>query len=282
MGKREKDGSKSSCAYTQTIVRLYANDCATIRDLKHFKTTEFCCLLTLSSCFNPRPYERGDRRPHIAPRSEVCFNPRPYERGDNHSGENIPNVLQFQSTPLREGRPFLLRLRCVGAGVSIHAPTRGATPTADSMRASTTCFNPRPYERGDRHHLSGCLSFFCFNPRPYERGDHHFLGEQGRQTGFNPRPYERGDIFYLQRFIHHDVSIHAPTRGATQRGTEAVHPGTVSIHAPTRGATLHRLSRHTEAQVSIHAPTRGATKRIHYLSELVNSFNPRPYERGDI
>ena len=127
MGKREKDGSKSSCAYTQTIVRLYANDCATIRDLKHFKTTEFCCLLTLSSCFNPRPYERGDRRPHIAPRSEVCFNPRPYERGDNHSGENIPNVLQFQSTPLREGRPFLLRLRCVGAGVSIHAPTRGAT-----------------------------------------------------------------------------------------------------------------------------------------------------------
>lgn len=46
MGKREEDGSKSSCAYTQTIVRLYANDCATIPDLKELVVY---CLQFMSS-----------------------------------------------------------------------------------------------------------------------------------------------------------------------------------------------------------------------------------------
>ena len=78
------------------------------------------------------------------------------------------------------------------------------------------------------------------------------------------------------------VSIHAPTRGATLRTLgyapvvqfQSTHPhgvrlpsamtaficSTVSIHAPTRGATSESTQGRDRADVSIHAPTRGATK----------------------
>ena len=77
------------------------------------------------------------------------------------------------------------------------------------------------------------------------------------------------------------ISIHAPTRGATNEllktncnykfqstplhegrleeltGEEAVIK--ISIHAPTRGATLVRIHKFGARDISIHAPTRGAT-----------------------
>ena len=83
---------------------------------------------------------------------------------------------------------------------------------------------------------------------------------------------------------HKEVSIHAPTRGATQQSLNFVNSSVVSIHAPTRGATFQRSvyvclldgfnpRTHTgcdttssmsvpKGVVSIHAPTRGATGSI--------------------
>ena len=76
------------------------------------------------------------------------------------------------------------------------------------------------------------------------------------------------------------VSIHAPTRGATRKTVKPVvrhgfnsraHEGRdrcssrgaafgrVSIHAPTRGATGDAVPARFVRGVSIHAPTRGAT-----------------------
>ena len=55
------------------------------------------------------------------------------------------------------------------------------------------------------------------------------------------------------------VSIHAPTRGATQTWPQAQHGHLVSIHAPTRGATRYGSCPRARGLVSIHAPTRGAT-----------------------
>src|SRR5690625_4589987 len=97
-----------------------------------------------------------------------------------------------------------------------------------------------------------------------------------------------------------DVSIHAPTRGATlwcghrkttllsfnprpyargdterQRQRQREH---VSIHAPTRGATHLALSTiHSTYRVSIHAPTRGATdtaSRVEAVDEPVSIHAP--------
>ena len=95
------------------------------------------------------------------------------------------------------------------------------------------------------------------------------------------------------------VSIHAPTRGATNlcliisrlslfqsthpRGVRPARPmffgaGTkVSIHAPTRGATLSRAAEAASYHVSIHAPTRGATNSFYwsYSAKKFQSTHPR-------
>ena len=77
------------------------------------------------------------------------------------------------------------------------------------------------------------------------------------------------------------VSIHAPTRGATQRVRQIATRHVVSIHAPTRGATCRRAISLYMCRVSIHAPTRGATWSIRRPTETEYCFNPRPYKRGD-
>ena len=89
----------------------------------------------------------------------------------------------------------------------------------------------------------------------------------------------RPNRFFITTY--RNVSIHAPTRGATRNSlnetadASGFNPRTyercdvvsscfscakkVSIHAPTRGATFYFIDRPTPIYVSIHAPTRGAT-----------------------
>ena len=104
------------------------------------------------------------------------------------------------------------------------------------------------------------------------------------------------------------VSIHAPTRGATEEVErmnedfkfQSTHPlgvrlhhhkylylfCQVSIHAPTRGATASVLVLPENVQVSIHAPTRGATRQNleYYRIKKFQSTHPlgvRPYDATD-
>ena len=55
----------------------------------------------------------------------------------------------------------------------------------------------------------------------------------------------------------------------------------VSIHAPTRGATVYSISDLTAEEVSIHAPTRGATDNGQIREDVLRGFDPRPHARGD-
>ena len=85
----------------------------------------------------------------------------------------------------------------------------------------------------------------------------------------------------VHRVSCHSISIHAPTRGATQINSLINEVGKyfnprshersdkydciewmeshISIHAPTRGATIPLCGLSTHQYISIHAPTRGAT-----------------------
>ncbi len=56
-----------------------------------------------------------------------------------------------------------------------------------------------------------------FNPRPYTRGDVLAALTTSAKISFNPRPYTRGDNSKIFFFILSSVSIHAPTRGATDQ-----------------------------------------------------------------
>ena len=123
-----------------------------------------------------------------------------------------------------------------------------------------------------------------FNPRSHTGSDDtgRFCLQQG--GNFNPRSHTGSDP--LQFYPIHGqkmISIHAPTRGATNLDTAFINRSIIiSIHAPTRGATLFispaqksacnfNPRSHTGSdlltfgilsgfKISIHAPTRGATR----------------------
>jgi len=122
-----------------------------------------------------------------------------------------------------------------------------------------------------------------FNPRPCARGDKLRSRQLRPHKRFNPRPCARGDQVqnYLIASIH-DVSIHAPARGATACRWKSCFPGTCFNPRPCargdpRCKTVQRIqlefqstplregrpryvAQHPETFfVSIHAPARGAT-----------------------
>ena len=99
------------------------------------------------------------------------------------------------------------------------------------------------------------------------------------------------------------ISIHAPTRGATERGRRYFRTTIISIHAPTRGATPCRQKKSSmqifqstlprgerqccrgklqlRNEISIHAPTRGATIPSKTGININKNFNPHSHEGSD-
>ena len=99
--------------------------------------------------FNPRPCARGDAGNYPAYTKSHCFNPRPCARGDSGLYVAPRESLEFQSTPLCEGRPYLIPVLDHSSLVSIHAPVRGATGMWAEILRHLRRFNPRPCARGD-------------------------------------------------------------------------------------------------------------------------------------
>ena len=145
------------------------------------------------------------------------FNSRPYARGD------APQDIFCGLVP----------------GISIHAPTRGATRFGCLKPIHQGNFNSRPYARGDRPS--------CRRSRT------------GR-TVFQFTPLREGRRFAQGRnFLGTRISIHAPTRGATQRWHSRSPLGKFQF-------TPLREGRQKSAADRLRA---GAY------------FNSRPYARGD-
>ena len=187
----------------------------------------------------------------------MCFNPR------THTGCDVS-----------------LAWLVTGSGVSIHAPTRGATDNNEDNSFLGEFQSTHPH--GVRRHTKTIINkgIKSFNPRTHTGCDKSFSAAQA---------------FLL-------VSIHAPTRGATAQGVRESNGQGVSIHAPTRGATplyfsiiqavvfqsTHphgvRLSAPLAVPlpltVSIHAPTRGATWPRQCISRY-GRFNPRTHTGCD-
>ena len=98
---------------------------------------------------------------------------------------------------------------------------------------------------------------------------------------FNPRSYKRSDADNsLLLSLISTISIHAPTRGATQRKKIALANGFISIHAPTRGATFsrHKLLHYTIFQSTLLQEERQYANEWY---EYFGDFNPRSYKRSD-
>ena len=143
-------------------------------------------------------------------------------------------------------------------GVSIHAPTWGAT--TDVIINSTKEWFQSTRPRGAR---PSTASLRC------------------RTTSFNPRAHVGRDPFYKPLQLFKRVSIHAPTWGATHQALVTAVLSAVSIHAPTWGATPSAIFLPASLPVSIHAPTWGATLR-ETSSSSTPSFNPRAHVGRDV
>ena len=141
--------------------------------------------------FNPRPHARDDLLLMVAALLFSSFNPRPHARGDQSSTQTL-----------------LSRL------VSIHAPTRGATCFYGNGEELIK-FQSTPPREGRRSSTRTLRPNCCFNPRPHARGD-KLRTYGGKLTEFQSTPPREG-----RHLVHADgkatlfVSIHAPTRGAT-------------------------------------------------------------------
>ena len=142
----------------------------------------------------------------------------------------------FQSTLPQEERRKLCSDGSMPKRISIHAPTRGATFSRFGLPGSYQFQSTLPQEE---------------RPRPVHSAPwHHY---------FNPRSHKRSDAAHRHQKPRQNISIHAPTRGATMIDTRFVILDPISIHAPTRGATPALLPRTGPG----------------------GNFNPRSHKRSD-
>ena len=78
----------------------------------------------------------------------------------------------------------------------------------------------------------------------------------------------------------HLISIHAPTRGATDTPPKREKTFSISIHAPTRGATLLLL--HPFHKYKFQSTLPRGERHMKYIKEKTyKDFNPRSHEGSD-
>ena len=166
--------------------------------------------------------------------------------------------------------------------LSIHAPTRGATYIFQWNVNQRRAFNPRTHEGCDRHPIFPYYLLTTFNPRTHEGCDNGSMMQEIPYWVFQST-HPRG---VRQLFVY--ISLHKPAFQSTHPRGVRHHEKTVynvkinlSIHAPTRGATQnYTFVIHTSC-LSIHAPTRGATEAVTEAWQKTVAFNPRTHEGCD-
>ena len=146
-----------------------------------------------SLSFNPRSHEGSDRHHHSRLHVRHSFNPRSHEGSDHAAYESDGYSDGVSIHAPTKGATAMHWIPSVLSSVSIHAPTKGATKRKESRDGETDSFNPRSHEGSDCNTQVNYARGVCFNPRSHEGSD--------------------GCVINGQRHLR--VSIHAPTKGAT-------------------------------------------------------------------
>ena len=108
---------------------------------------------------------------------------------------------------------------------------------------------------------SGIGEFQSTLPREERR---ELLHLDFQQRNFNPRSHERSDVLRLKLLVYLIVFQSTLPREERHRFRKSWDvPLDISIHAPTRGATNIHSAVCCFRCISIHAPTRGATAILH-------------------
>ena len=131
----------------------------------------------------------------------VEFQSTPLREGRQPSIPIVLLPLSFQSTPLREGRPFHFRILFCNRRFQ-------STPLREGRLKKVACclmigdFNPRPCVRGDANLNCQELYLKQFQSTPLREGRPEDISYQQKKDNFNPRPCVRGDSKYSQNYIN--------------------------------------------------------------------------------
>ena len=98
---------------------------------------------------------------------------------------------------------------------------------------------------------------------------------------FNPRSHERSDFEQWYVSNGFSISIHAPTRGATNMSVQIICIVLFQSTLPREERQWWGVVCTSTIYISIHAPTRGATMVGCCLHFNHIYFNPRSHERSD-
>ena len=143
--------------------------------------------------------------------------------------------------------------------ISIHAPTRGATFLQVHTRSTYPDFNPRAHAGRDAACGTTGACAADFNPRAHAGRDPCSPRPAPPYEHFNPRAHAGRDISTICSNISHFGFQSTRPRGARRFPLLKEFFFMISIHAPTRGATDGDIRIAVVLDISIHAPTRGAT-----------------------
>ena len=227
-----------------------------------------------------RPH--GARHYLLAARQQRCnFNPRAHTGRDYSRFFAGTSSMKFQSTRPHGARPSDMIILLSICHISIHAPTRGATLGAVPIRDKLAISIHAP-TRGATMARRIALGFLIFqSTRPHgARRDLHFLM---RNIGAfqSTRPHGARPYMHLLLKAHTQISIHAPTRGATEHRYTGFLWRQISIHAPTRGATTRA---HVSGSITRFQSTRPHGARPHGMpvSGASRHFNPRAHTGRDV
>ena len=175
---------------------------------------------------------------HLAARIHISFNPRSHAGSDYNFAQLFKSIAQVSIHAPTQGATSQGGCCCTAVEVSIHAPTQGAT-LVDPVRFCPGDLFQSTLPRRERR-ISGSIRHTC--------------------CSFNPRSHAGSDYLHNHFYFSPDVSIHAPTQGATP-------------------VTLMERVKHG---VSIHAPTQGATITFCKILNNIFCFNPRSHAGSDI
>ena len=157
---------------------------------------------------------RGARRDgHGVDRLCACFNSRAHVGRDQEAGRPA-RPAGFQFTRPRGARPGCPRRVSRSCAVSIHAPTWGATPSCPG-RGRPCGFNSRAHVGRDACVDPSRLVWTGFNSRAHVGRDRASPARSRPCRGFNSRAHVGRDAPFSAKKSTRNVSIHAPTWGAT-------------------------------------------------------------------
>ena len=166
---------------------------------------------------------------------------------------------------------------------SIHAPTRGATLWRKNRHGKNN-FNPRSHTGSDDILPDTSLTCLYFNPRSHTGSDNTTTRIYPMFVHFNPRSHTGSDQKGDQRWTTLEISIHAPTRGATANGGEMIYDHNDFNPRSHTGSDTCVVIKVVDFKISIHAPTRGATvfAGLAIYNQLFQSTLPHGERRSPI